>query len=79
MGKPMGTLAGETTRRARRGAHEAFDPLWRTGEMSRDRAYFLLAAVLGVPTEECHIGFFDVATCERVIAWARKTRARSVF
>ena len=79
VGKPMGTLAGLKTRLARKGAHDAFDPLWKAGGMSRHDAYAMLAAVLRVHVEECHIGLFDVATCERVIAWARKARARSVF
>lgn len=78
-GKPMGRLAGAKTRRARSAAHRAFDPLWLDGRMEREEAYAVLAAVLRIPVEECHIGLFDVATCQRVIAWARQARARSVF
>ena len=32
---PLGTMADGKTRRMRRIAHEAFDPLWQSGEMSR--------------------------------------------
>lgn len=78
-GKPMGTLAGAKTRRARSAAHRAFDPLWLDGNMQREEAYAVLATVLRIPYEDCHIGLFDVATCQRVIAWARQARARTVF
>ncbi len=34
--------------------------------MKRKEAYSWLATVLGVNYSECHIGMFDVSTCEDV-------------
>jgi hypothetical protein len=73
---PLGKPADKTTRTARRDAHHAFDRLWLAkiakGGISRGRArhlaYKWLALVLGVPTEKCHIGYFDQAMCHRVIS-----------
>jgi hypothetical protein len=48
-------------------AHDAFDPLWRTGKMSRNAAYRWLANELGLSREECHISLFDKDMCQRVI------------
>jgi hypothetical protein len=55
-------------------AHAAFDPLWRSGEMSRNAAYRWLANELGLSREECHISLFDRATCERVVAVCERNK-----
>jgi hypothetical protein len=74
--KPKGTPCGPGTRSARISAHAAFDPLWRRkiekdgvsqGE-ARGKAYAWLAAQLGIPAEQTHIGMFDTATALRVVA-----------
>ena len=64
---PLGTLADEATRSARKLSKELFNPLWARGEgtMSRTEAYEWLAAQLGIPVAECHFGWFDVAMCRR--------------
>lgn len=49
-------------------AHEAFDPIWRSGAMSRSRAYQWLADRLGIDREDCHMLNFDETTCLRVVA-----------
>lgn len=76
---PLGRPAGTVTRQWRKRAHDAFDPLWgRRGEegpkrpkagkpSARAKAYAWLAAALGIPPAECHIGWFDAATCRRVV------------
>lgn len=64
---PLGTLADEATREARKRAKAAFNPLWQDGGMKRTEAYAWLAGQLGIPVGETHIGWFDVATCERVV------------
>lgn len=59
----FGTKAGK----ARTRAHEAFDPLWQNGGMSRNGAYRWLAERLGMTREECHMSKFDEPTCRRVV------------
>lgn len=39
---------------------------------ARRREYKWLAKQLGIPVEECHIGFFDIETCRKVEELARK-------
>ncbi|SEU36388.1 Protein of unknown function [Burkholderia cepacia] len=66
---PLGTLADGPTRDARKRAKAAFNPIWESGRMTRTDAYIWLARRLGIANhEECHIGWFDVATCDRVVA-----------
>lgn len=64
--QPLGTMANAELRKARRAAHDAFDPLWdRT--MARNQAYAWLANAMGLPKKETHIGMFDVDQCRRVV------------
>lgn len=72
--EPKGRLADESLRKARMRAHEAFDPLWRHGTMSRTEAYQWLAGEVGIPVLDCHIGEFDEAMCERVVRLCRARR-----
>jgi len=64
---PLGTLADEPTRDARKRAKAAFNPLWESRRMTRSEAYSWLASQLDIAVGACHVGWFDVATCERVI------------
>lgn len=73
--KPLGHPCGPDTRKARSAAHAAFDPLWKTGKMGRRQAYAWLAAVLGIPEKECHIGMM---TAERAGLVVAALRARSL-
>ncbi|MEG9741631.1 zinc-finger-containing protein [Enterobacter roggenkampii] len=66
--QPLGRLANAELRLAKSAAHRDFDPLWKSGEMTRKQAYQWLSNQLGIPSESCHIGMFDVATCQRVQA-----------
>lgn len=61
--EPLGTLANEETRKARKEAHAVFDMLWRKDFMKRSEAYKWLAKKLNIPIEKCHIGSSDVNTC----------------
>ena len=65
--KPLGRLANAELRRAKNAAHAAFDPLWKSREMSRRGAYRWLAEQLRIDAQNCHIGMFDVAQCRRVV------------
>lgn len=65
---PLGTLATHAMRDARKRAKAAFKPMYESKRMTRTQAYAWLAEKLGiVKVEECHIGWFDVETCNRVI------------
>lgn len=72
--RPLGTLANEETRHARRMAHERFDPIWqartaknKSKNKTRGEAYAWLAEHLGIPADDCHIALFDLKTCVRVV------------
>ena len=64
--KPLGRLANAELRKSKSAAHRAFDPLWKLGDMKRKEAYKWLAVALGINASDCHIGMFDVSTCEDV-------------
>ena len=65
---PLGSLANAELRRARLQAHAVFDARWRTnGGKTRKDAYTWLGETLGLPPNQCHIGMFDLKTCQRVI------------
>ncbi len=72
--KPLGTLANKELRAARLKTHEAFDPVWKAQGLARYEAYLWLSVELGLPLERCHIGQFDLALCERVIALCQGRR-----
>lgn len=66
--RPLGTVATEEMRLARREAHDAIDPLWKNGHFAgRGQTYAWLGGKLGVKKDECHIAMFDVAQCQRVV------------
>ncbi len=64
-------MAGSRVRRMRKRVHEAFDPIWRTGGISRDDAYELLAKTMGIPRDECHISWFLEDRCDAALAAIR--------
>lgn len=65
--KPLGTLADAQLRSARGYVHEIFDPIWKTGALSRKEAYAQLATRMGIDKRDCHIAMFDVEMCRK--AW----------
>lgn len=73
---PLGRLANEALRTMKMRAHAAFDPLWKDGHFGRKEVYALLAEKLNIEVRDCHIGMFDIKTCEKVIAIARETRSQ---
>lgn len=80
---PMGRLANAELRAAKRAAHDAFDPTWKTFSVwkrhpaftpdakydnaRRKALYRWLAKAMSIPEAQCHIGMFDVEECKRVI------------
>ena len=65
---PLGTLANAELRRARSRAHAAFDPVWKSGTVTRSEAYAALAIQLQIRIEDCHIAMFDERRCAQVVA-----------
>jgi hypothetical protein len=76
---PLGTLADEETREARKRCKPAFERLWQELGWQRDIAYAWLAKQLGIQPAQCHWGLFYPETCERArqlcVAKARELRA----
>lgn len=77
---PKGRLANKELRQWKIRAHAAFDPMWEQKltverradpkypkKKARGKAYAWLAKQLGIRFEDCHIGMFDVETCQRVV------------
>lgn len=62
---PLGTLADQRTRDARKKCKPAFEHLWKSGRMSRTDAYRWLAEQMGIPFGECHFGWFTAEQCEK--------------
>lgn len=69
---PLGTLARFELRRERIAAHHAFDPLWRTGYLTRDGAYAVLADRMGLEAARCHIAMMDEEQCREVVRVCRQ-------
>src|SRR5580698_695736 len=75
---PLGRLADADLRLAKRKAHAAFDPLWKSGMISRGKCYGWLANQLGIQKIECHIGMFDIDTCCRVVEVCKQAKHMEV-
>lgn len=74
----LGRLANAELRAAKMRAHAAFDPIWKEGIKNRKSAYGWLHAKLGIEKHLCHIGMFDVETCEKVVAACAELRSSIV-
>lgn len=64
----LGRLANDELREWRKRAHAAFDPLWKMGLYTRKNAYLALSRLLEIPFEYCHMAYFSVDTCKKVVA-----------
>lgn len=75
---PLGTLADEPTRKARKECKPYFERLFnrklkvsgltvpqRFATMDRSEAYRWLANQMQIPIGECHFGWFDIEQCNR--------------
>jgi hypothetical protein len=67
MNAPLGRLANAELRKAKMAAHAAFDPYWKSGHITRHKAYKMLAERMGLSKAEAHIGMFDVDQCRKVV------------
>lgn len=64
---PMGRLADKTTRRLRSKAHQEFDQIWKSGLMTRDKAYAWLAIQIGLDVSQTHISWLSKDQLKDVI------------
>lgn len=64
---PLGTLANEQLRGARKAAKGHFFRVLKAKRWERNDAYAKLARLMGIPPEECHFGMFDLHRCTQVI------------
>lgn len=67
---PLGTLADHATKNARKAAHAAFDPIWKLARdkgKARAEAYQWLADQLDIEKWRCHISWFDISYCNKVV------------
>lgn len=80
--RPLGSPADHQTRKARKAAHAAFDPLWRKGpqkEFDRTDAYAWLSKKTGIPEEQCHIGMMTSKQCRLVVEVIRQFKDRNAI
>jgi polyhydroxyalkanoate synthesis regulator phasin len=75
-GRPLGRPANKETREARRRAHDAFDQLWKSGQMNRSEAYSLAAKLLNRSRESMHIALLDKEQCEELATKAARFLAK---
>ena len=66
---PLGRLATAELRTLKMSVHARFDPLWKSGQLSRSAAYAKLAAGIGIEQRKCHIGMFDEARCRAALTF----------
>lgn len=72
--KPLGRLANAHTRKLKIAAHEAFDPLWKEGHLSRTEAYAVLQRLTGLSADECHMGMMTDHMLGKVVNLCREYR-----
>jgi hypothetical protein len=70
--KSLGRLAKADLRQQRQEAHKYFDAIWLQGQVDRKQLYCELAEYLEIPFKYCHIAMFSIATCQKVVVWAKK-------
>jgi hypothetical protein len=65
---PLGTLANKETRAARKQAKAAIMPMWEDQGLDKGAVYKWLSEKMGIQdVNHCHIGWFDIGQCLRVI------------
>lgn len=65
---PLGTMANKELRELRKVCHnDYFDPLWKSGKVTRKEAYKHLQLLMNLPREEAHIAMFNIEQCKKLI------------
>lgn len=60
---PTGTLAKPDVMELRKECHQKFDVLWKSGKMTRKKAYKWLAKVMKLKKTHAHIGYMGKKQC----------------
>ncbi|MBB5700642.1 hypothetical protein FHS76_000485 [Ochrobactrum daejeonense] len=68
-------LVDAATHEARKAAHAAFDPLWRSGTLSRSEAYRHLRQVRNISEKSCHMAMMSKEMAAKVPAAVDKIKA----
>lgn len=63
----LGRLANAELREAKKEAHKYFNMIYELKIMTRPEAYAWLSGWLEIPSQETHIGMFDVELCQQTI------------
>lgn len=74
--KPVGTLANRTLRVLRREAHSYIDRICAEGIMKKQEVYYWIAALIGAPLSEAHIGLLGNYYCAQIIEECKKLLAK---
>jgi len=64
---PMGRLANAELRQWRLSFHAVFDPIWKSGTMTRAEAYALVAAEMRLRVQDCHSSLFTMEQCREAV------------
>lgn len=65
---PLGTMANANLRELRKLCHARFDVRWKTGKVSRSKAYKQLAEMMDLSPDKAHIGMFDETQCKKLLS-----------
>lgn len=72
----QGHPVDKATHDARQEAHRSFDPIWHMRLVDRNKAYELLAEILGIPKDKCHMKLMDRETALRVPGAVQEIREK---
>ena len=62
-GKPLGTPANKELRALRKKCHDTLDPLWKSGQMSRNEVYTILSIKMNKDKNQTHVALFNEEDC----------------
>jgi zinc-finger-containing domain len=65
--RPLGILATQEMKALKILCHELFDPIWRSGNRSRNHLYQILATLLDIDPKDCHFGHFETPRLQEAI------------
>src|SRR3990167_11355804 len=65
--EPLGSMANKELRGWRMKAHDAIDPLWKSGKYARRQIYHRMQLYF---RKEVHIGESDIKMCKKIIKFA---------
>jgi hypothetical protein len=74
-GEPLGIPVSKENREWRIKAHDAFDKLWKEGNVTRGQAYRWLTSKMKLG-EPAHIANMNIAQCRKVIGLCKLTPPR---